>query len=117
MHPMPIVVMDLNVPDSILAARNPRRAEDCTPCYEVCQVSDGVICVFLSLKRFFCSGGVSSSRWSGDFFRPTCYPHMPRWGQCLMIYSNHEEERARPIYLTGSDELTQGRVRARAAPN
>jgi hypothetical protein len=24
----------------------------------------------------------------------------PALGQCLMIYSNHEEERARPIYQT-----------------
>jgi hypothetical protein len=78
---------------------------------------EGYLCFSFIKSGFSVSGCVSSSLWSGGFFRPTCYPHMPGVGQCLMICSNHEEERARPIYQTGSDQLTQGRVRARAAPN
>jgi hypothetical protein len=60
----------------------PRRlAGDSEPCYEVCQVSLGdYLYVFFIKSGFSVSGCVSSSFWSGDYFRPTCYPHMPRSG-------------------------------------
>ena len=80
------------------------------PCYGKCQMRRKLY--FMDdfwVKVFcFCFRSVSSSRLERSFRWPTCYPHVS-WTVPDDLYVV-EEERAHPIYQTGSGQLTQGTV-------